>query len=107
MSDPMIIRTFDIAETESVVSFWEPAGLTRPWIAPLANITRKMSFQPDLCFAAVGENQTLWGTVMAGYDAHRGWLNDLATSFDARGTGIGRAREEHAELAVTAPASRK
>ena len=37
------------------------------------------------------------GTVMAGYDGHRGWLYYLAVANDRRGTGTGHALVKAAE----------
>jgi len=34
----MIIRTFQIDDTENVVALWHAAGLTRPWNDPYADI---------------------------------------------------------------------
>ena len=38
------------------------------------------------------------GSVMAGYDGHRGWVNYLAVSPEARRGGIGRALMNEVEL---------
>ena len=42
------------------------------------------------------------GSVMGGYDGHRGWVNYLAVAPDRRGHGFGRAlmRDVEARLAV-------
>lgn len=98
----MLIRPFDPTDADAVVSLWESAGLTRPWNDPYLDIARKAAVQPELFFVALSENQTLLGTVMAGYEGHRGWMNYLATSPDARGIGVGRALVEHAEIALRA-----
>ena len=37
------------------------------------------------------------GTVMAGYEGHRGWINYLATSPEHRRRGIARRLMQHAE----------
>ena len=37
------------------------------------------------------------GTVMAGYDGHRGWIYYLAVHPDHQGNGVGRALMESAE----------
>lgn len=94
------VRLFDTSDEEAVVALWAEAGLTRPWNDPHVDIARKLAEQPDLFFVATGPDGELVGAVMAGYDGHRGWLNYLATSTAARGTGAGRALVEHAEAAL-------
>ena len=98
----MMIRPFEPTDTDAVVSLWESAGLTKPWNDPRLDIARKATVQPELFLVAVSESQTMLGTVMAGYEGHRGWMNYLATSLDARGIGVGRALVEHVEIALKA-----
>ena len=90
------IRPFEIAETEAVVSLWQAAGLTRPWNNPYQDIRRKLSVQPELFLVAVADGAVV-GSVMAGYDGHRGWLYYLASDPQRRGEGIGRRLVEEAE----------
>lgn len=90
------IRPFDLADTEPVVSLWQETGLTRPWNNPYQDISRKLRVQPELFLVAVDGTELL-GSVMAGYDGHRGWLYYLASSPARRGEGIGRRLVERAE----------
>ena len=53
-------------------------GLTRPWNDPHRDIERKLAVQPELFLVAVDAGAVV-GSVMAGYDGHRGWLYYLAT----------------------------
>ncbi|WP_159499553.1 GNAT family acetyltransferase [Microbacterium sp. 18062] len=85
------IRAFDLADTEQVVSLWRSAGLTRPWNDPYRDIERKLAVQPELFRVAIDGDDALVGTVMGGYDGHRGWLYYLATAQTHRGRGIGTA----------------
>lgn len=94
----MRIRPFRSEDTDAVVELWEVTGLTRPWNEPRKDITRKLSVQPQLFVVAEDEEGIVLGCIMAGYDGHRGWMNYLATTPDARGTGIGRALVDHVEL---------
>lgn len=96
----MLIRPFRLPDTEDVVALWETAGLTRPWNDPRKDVIRKLGVQPELFLVAVNEDDRVVGSVMAGYDGHRGWMNYLAASPDARGLGIGRALVEHVEAAL-------
>lgn len=90
------IRAFDVADTEDVVSLWQDTGLTRPWNNPYQDIRRKLTVQPEL-FLVATDDDTVVGTVMAGYDGHRGWLYYLASAPHRRGQGIGRRLVESAE----------
>ncbi|WEK14029.1 MAG: GNAT family acetyltransferase [Candidatus Microbacterium phytovorans] len=90
------IRAFELADTEPVISLWQETGLTRPWNNPHQDIARKLRVQPELFLVAVDGSEIV-GSVMAGYDGHRGWLYYLASSPDRRGEGIGRRLVERAE----------
>ena len=61
-----------------------------------------MTFQPDLFFATLSDGKVV-GTVMVGYEGHRGWLNYLAVAPEHQGKGYGKelvqkAIEELAKL---------
>ena len=90
------IRPFARADTEAVVALWHAAGLTRPWNDPHQDIERKLSVQPELFLVAVDVDVVV-GSVMAGYDGHRGWLYYLASDPARRGEGIARALVAAAE----------
>jgi ribosomal protein S18 acetylase RimI-like enzyme len=92
----VIIRAFDVSDTEDVVSLWQETGLSRPWNNPYQDIRRKLTVQPELFLVAV-DGSSVVGTVMAGYDGHRGWLYYLASAPARRGEGIGRRLVEAAE----------
>lgn len=99
----IVIRAFDTARTEAVVALWHESGLTRPWNDPYEDIRRKLVVQPELFLLAVDdEHDTVVGSVMAGYDGHRGWLYYLATSPARRGEGIARALVAEAERLLEA-----
>ncbi len=90
------IRAFAAADTEAVVSLWRECELTKPWNDPYKDIARKLGVQSELFLVAVVD-ETIAGTVMAGYDGHRGWINYLAVSPARRRLGIGRALVAHVE----------
>ncbi|PII87184.1 GNAT family acetyltransferase [Leucobacter sp. OLJS4] len=92
------IRTFAEPDTETVVALWEACELTRPWNDPRADIARKAAVQPELFLVAEHHaSGRIVGSVMAGYDGHRGWLYYLATDPAHRGRGIARALVAEAE----------
>lgn len=96
------IRAFDRGDTEAVVELWTRAGLTRPWNDPHRDIERKLTVQPELFLVAElptghAPGGEVVGTVMAGYDGHRGWLYYLATDAAHRRRGVARALVAEAE----------
>lgn len=95
------LRPFQEADTEAVVALWQACGLTRPWNDPRRDIARKSTVQPQL-FVVAEVNGQLAGTVMAGYDGHRGWVNYLAVAPPWQGRGLGRQLMAHAEACLNA-----
>jgi ribosomal protein S18 acetylase RimI-like enzyme len=66
------------------------------------SIARKLAADDDLFFVAEdaaedGDVRRVVGTVMGGYDGHRGWVYCLAVAPSARGRGIGTALMRHLE----------
>lgn len=92
----MITRPYRPEDEEAVVRLWEESGLTRPWNDPHKDIARKLSTRPEWFMVAVIGVQIV-GTVMAGYDGHRGWVNYLAVAGTHRRMGIGRRLMGEAE----------
>ncbi len=88
-TEAMIIRAFDVADTEEIVQLWDECNLTRPQNDPRADILRKLTVQPELFLVGTVDGR-IAGSVMAGYDGHRGWINYLAVAPAERGTGHGR-----------------
>jgi ribosomal protein S18 acetylase RimI-like enzyme len=83
------IRPFRSSDAEAVVALWSDCGLLRPWNDPHRDIRRKQTVQPELFLVAtIGSD--LVGSVMAGYDGHRGWINYLAVAPGHRRHGLGR-----------------
>jgi ribosomal protein S18 acetylase RimI-like enzyme len=82
-----IVR-YDVKHQKAVVDLWEKCGLIVPQNDPIEDIQKKLDFQPDLFFVALLDGQLI-GSVMVGYEGHRGWLNYLAVlpSFQKRGYG--------------------
>ncbi len=93
------------ADAAAVVALWGEAGLTRPWNDPdrdfadaLVTATSTVLVARAPGDLAAGEDRAVVGSVLAGFDGHRGWLYYLAVAPEARGQGLGR------ELVVTAEA---
>lgn len=94
MKKEIIIRNFIPADQPEVINLWNSCGLIVPSNNPEKDIELKMKFQPELFFVAVSGEKVI-GTVMTGYDGHRGWLNYLGVHPEHRGTGCGRLLIEH------------
>jgi ribosomal protein S18 acetylase RimI-like enzyme len=95
----MVIRVFETKDEPHVLALWELCSLTRPWNDPKKDIRRKLAFQPDLFFVLEVDG-VVQGTVMAGYEGHRGWMNYLAVHPKIQRCGYGRRLVEHAERAL-------
>jgi ribosomal protein S18 acetylase RimI-like enzyme len=92
----MPIRPFDEADTDAVIALWDVCGLLRPWNDPRRDIARKLAVQRELFLVAEHDGAVV-GSVMAGYEGHRGWVNYLAVAPEHRGRGEGRALMAEAE----------
>ncbi len=97
---PFQIRPYEEPDITAVVNLWEQCGLIVPENDPYLDIQRKIKFQPELFLIAQVDWQLI-GTVMAGYEGHRGWLNRLAVDPDHRRKGYGRLLVEAAESRLT------
>jgi len=95
------VRPFEPRDTDAVVALWEACGLTRPWNDPRRDIRRKLTTQPEL-FLVAESGGSLLGTVMAGYDGHRGWVNYLAVDPGRQGRGLGRLLMQTVEAQLLA-----
>lgn len=86
----MHIRRYDDSDRSSVVALWEAAGLLHPNNDPFADIDRKTSDSPWGLIVMVDRDDII-GTVMVGYDGHRGWINYLGCHPDHRRRGVATA----------------
>lgn len=57
---------------------------------------RKLRTQPDLFLVAIEDGRVI-GTIMAGYEGHRGWINYLAVDPGFRRQGLGQNLMTEAE----------
>ena len=62
---------------------------------PFEDINTKLAFQPELFFVALLGEKVV-GSIMVGYEGHRGWLNYLAVFPEHQGCGYGRKLVEKA-----------
>jgi ribosomal protein S18 acetylase RimI-like enzyme len=101
---PIAIRCFTEADTEAVLALWMQAfpeyrRPDKPHRDPRLSIANKLATQSELFFVATSGDADcpVVGTVMAGYDGHRGWLYSLAVDPRIRRQGIGTQLVAHAE----------
>jgi transcriptional regulator len=90
------IRPYEAADEAAVVELWRACGLTVPWNDPYRDIATKRRAQPELFLVAILGGEVI-GTVMVGYDGHRGWINYLGVAPEHQRQGIGRRLMERAE----------
>lgn len=95
------IRLFDLEDSDAVIAIWEACRLRVPWNDPHKDIARKRQVNPEL-FLVAELNGRLAGTVMGGYEGHRGWINYLAVSPDCQRQGVGRALMHAVEAKLVA-----
>lgn len=86
----MEIRVFKQEDFEEVLTLWERCDLLRPWNDPELDIERKQNHDPDL-FLVAEVSGVVAGTVMGGYDGHRGSAYYLGVHPEYRGRGIANA----------------
>jgi ribosomal protein S18 acetylase RimI-like enzyme len=72
-----------------------------PWNKASIAIAEKIRFQPDLMLVAV-EGLLVVGSVMAGYEGHRGWISRIAVLRAHRHKRIGQALLLEAEKRLAA-----
>lgn len=95
------IAPYEPTDEAAVIGLWHRCNLVVPHNDPRHDIWLKLQVQPELFFVAHADAQ-LVGTVMAGYDGHRGWLNYVAVAPEYRKHGIGRALVEQATAKLKA-----
>ena len=96
----MQIRTYQSSDRQQVIALWNdvfshPTGRNEPQAA----IDRKVATDDEL-FVVAAEGDAIIGTVMAGYDGHRGWLYSVAVAADRRQAGVGTQLVRHADQAL-------
>ncbi|WP_402461710.1 GNAT family acetyltransferase [Isoptericola aurantiacus] len=83
------IREVADADVEQVVALWRACDLTRPWNDPRADVAAARR-NPTSTVLVAHDEAGVVGSVMAGYEGHRGWLYYVAVAPSSQGTGLGR-----------------
>jgi len=92
----LVLRSYEPGDREALVALWSICELTRPWNNPHRDIDRKLARDGDNLLVLEEDNQ-LFGSVMVGYEGHRGWVNYLAVHPDHQRQGLGRLLMDEAE----------
>ena len=100
----MSIRTYDDRlDRALVLALWRQCfSYTAPHQDPAAAIDLKLKEDDGLFFVATDAAGRVVGTVVAGFDGHRGWLYSLAVDPALRRQGTGRALVAAAVAALKA-----
>ena len=97
-----IIPYSDTSHRQQVIQLWQTVfGYEDAHNAPELAIDKKLAVADGLFFVALVD-AVVAGTVMAGYDGHRGWLYSVAVHPTQRQLGLGAALIRFAEEALTA-----
>jgi ribosomal protein S18 acetylase RimI-like enzyme len=90
----------NLSHRDQVIALWEAVfGYESPHNSPALVIDKKLAANDGLFYVAVSGSEVI-GTIMAGYDGHRGWIYSLAVSAAHRRCGVGSQLVRHAESAL-------
>ena len=97
----MLVREYiDELDRSAVIALWKSVfGYSGSRNDPAFAIDQKLNVEDHLFFVA-SDAGTVLGTIMAGYDGHRGWIYSLAVRAERRRQGLGHALLQHAESAL-------
>jgi ribosomal protein S18 acetylase RimI-like enzyme len=83
-------------DAAAVIDLWDRCGSTRPWNPPQRDFDQALAGATSAVLIA-RDGDMIVGSVMVGFDGHRGWVYYLAVSPDRRRAGLGRALMTAAE----------
>lgn len=99
---PEIRQYDDFNDRSQVIELWRAVfGYEAAHNDPSLSIAKKLAIKDDLFFVAT-DGLSVIGTVMAGYDGHRGWLYAVAVHPERRRSGLGDGLVRAAEDALNA-----
>ena len=94
------VRAYQAVDRQTVGELWRVVFPDAPaWNVPEDDIVQKLTVQPELFLVAYLKS-ALVGTVMAGFDGHRGWIHLLAVSPAHRRSRVGDALMRAAEAGL-------
>jgi ribosomal protein S18 acetylase RimI-like enzyme len=92
----LTFRELGESEIEQVRALWREVDLIRPWNDPDGDFRGAIAGSTSAVLGAELEG-VLVGTVMVGFDGHRGWLYYVAVAPSAQRGGVGTALTHRAE----------
>ena len=93
---PSQVLEAEAADASAVVALWDAAGLIRPWNDPSRDFALALD-GPTSTVLILRDEDDIVGSVMVGFDGHRGWVYYLAVAPDRRRDGHGRTLMAAAE----------
>jgi ribosomal protein S18 acetylase RimI-like enzyme len=92
----IICRPYEASDGPSLMDLWTACRLISPQNDPDRDVRRKLARDAEnlLVLEVDGE---LIGSVMVGYEGHRGWINYLGVHPNHEGRGYGRRLMSEAE----------
>jgi len=91
-----VVRPYHPGDREALVGLWSVCDLIRPWNDPNRDIDRKLAWDPENLLVIDHDGRVV-GSVMVGYEGHRGWVNYLAVDPEHQHQGLGRLLMQRAE----------
>ena len=83
------IRQYADSDQEKVIKLWELCELTSQWNNLIKDIQRKLTVQSEL-FLVLEKDGEILGSIMGGFDGHRGNVNYLGIHPDHKNKGLGK-----------------
>jgi GNAT superfamily N-acetyltransferase len=91
----------NIRDRDQVILIWTKVfGYEADHNDPGLAIDKKLQVSDGLFFVALHKDNAI-GTIMAGYDGHRGWIYSLAVLPEYQKSGVGSLLLKYAENALT------
>ncbi len=91
-----VIVPFEERHREDVIALWVKCGLVRAWNDPNTDIDRCLSVDSSALFVLM-DNKSVIGSVMTGYDGHRGAVYYLGVDPQHQSSGYGQLLMAHCE----------
>ena len=93
----MPVRVAKAEDEDAVVALWHACDLVVSYNDPALDFRNALCSSSSNVLVGEEEGKSIVGTVLVGYDGHRGWLYYVAAEPHLQGRGIGRMMVEAAE----------
>jgi ribosomal protein S18 acetylase RimI-like enzyme len=91
-----VIRTATIKDTPVITELWRRTNLLRPWNNPEQDIEQALTTETSTILVFETDDKII-GTIMAGYDGHRGWIYYMAVEPEYQRNGYAKQLVASAE----------